>query len=250
MNFSSEVRNRLMVEEMVDILEEDIPISKDREPNTENEDLVDHFKKIAQDVYYQSTVTSPLLFHYLHKNSLKIEAYIRGIISLIEYGDRYRRYSPDGMSFTYFLHLKMTNLEKMIEDAMNHSIDFRYRSIGIEIYSAAFLMAALKKLQFVRSIHNHVNSIGVIQSIKPQSTCPICYTDKYTPNNYMVQTSCNHFYHRECIKKWLKINKSCPTCRRKLIFSSEDENNEGEMIVSEDFVSFLVNHANLISSVS
>jgi hypothetical protein len=43
--------------------------------------------------------------------------------------------------------------------------------------------------------------------------CSICQ-EKLT--NYLVQTNCecNYSYHQHCLSKWLKISRSCPTCRK------------------------------------
>lgn len=39
--------------------------------------------------------------------------------------------------------------------------------------------------------------------------CPICLLDK--PD---IKTKCNHWFHNECLEKWLKIKPTCPVCRR------------------------------------
>ena len=43
--------------------------------------------------------------------------------------------------------------------------------------------------------------------------CSICQENI---ENYLVFTSCNcsHCYHEKCINKWLKISRTCPTCRK------------------------------------
>ena len=47
--------------------------------------------------------------------------------------------------------------------------------------------------------------------------CVICMTpiDFTCPSKRMV-TPCNHFFHPECLERWLKVKMECPTCRRVL----------------------------------
>ena len=46
-----------------------------------------------------------------------------------------------------------------------------------------------------------------------EKLCSICYKD-YKNNDLIIKLpNCNHFYHAECILKWLKTNNSCPMCR-------------------------------------
>lgn len=42
--------------------------------------------------------------------------------------------------------------------------------------------------------------------------CPICQ-EEFEPGDDIVQLTCHHIFHKDCIKKWLKINKTCPICK-------------------------------------
>lgn len=42
--------------------------------------------------------------------------------------------------------------------------------------------------------------------------CVICL-ETFDMNNKVINLQCNHFFHASCIKKWLKIQFTCPTCR-------------------------------------
>ena len=47
------------------------------------------------------------------------------------------------------------------------------------------------------------------------SLCPICL-DKMELGNSLVETSCGHHFHRNCLKKWLTVEchqSNCPMCR-------------------------------------
>ncbi|XP_072116111.1 E3 ubiquitin-protein ligase TTC3 isoform X2 [Mobula birostris] len=44
-----------------------------------------------------------------------------------------------------------------------------------------------------------------------EEPCIICHDD-LTPDSMFI-LSCKHHFHEVCIKKWLKANRTCPTCR-------------------------------------
>ncbi|KAL3633447.1 hypothetical protein CASFOL_022209 [Castilleja foliolosa] len=44
------------------------------------------------------------------------------------------------------------------------------------------------------------------------AVCCICLT-KYVNNDELRELPCSHFFHKECVDKWLKLNASCPLCK-------------------------------------
>ncbi|POO04096.1 43kDa postsynaptic protein [Trema orientale] len=44
------------------------------------------------------------------------------------------------------------------------------------------------------------------------AVCCICLA-KYANNDELKELPCSHFFHKECVDKWLKINASCPLCK-------------------------------------
>jgi hypothetical protein len=45
------------------------------------------------------------------------------------------------------------------------------------------------------------------------SDCPVCLEPIETP----LRTECGHFYHFECIRRWARVNPTCPVCRADLV---------------------------------
>ena len=43
-----------------------------------------------------------------------------------------------------------------------------------------------------------------------QNECIICFENLYDKDISVLK--CGHFYHSECIKKWSKLNNTCPCC--------------------------------------
>lgn len=44
------------------------------------------------------------------------------------------------------------------------------------------------------------------------AVCCICLT-RYADDDELRELPCSHFFHSECVDKWLKINASCPLCK-------------------------------------
>jgi len=51
-----------------------------------------------------------------------------------------------------------------------------------------------------------------------EGECIICHTD-YENNDTIRHFECNHYYHKDCCDEWLKISKTCPMCRKEIIFA-------------------------------
>lgn len=50
--------------------------------------------------------------------------------------------------------------------------------------------------------------------LQGESTCSICATE-YEEDSPVIVMHCDpkHYFHEECIKRWLRINATCPICR-------------------------------------
>ncbi|KAI3802946.1 hypothetical protein L1987_31093 [Smallanthus sonchifolius] len=62
------------------------------------------------------------------------------------------------------------------------------------------------------------------------AVCCICLA-KYADNDLLRELPCMHFFHIECVDKWLKINASCPLCKFEIrgcndISSTQDSNRQ------------------------
>mmetsp|Transcript_33338 Transcript_33338/g.6026 ORF Transcript_33338/g.6026 Transcript_33338/m.6026 type:complete len:127 (+) Transcript_33338:430-810(+) len=58
-----------------------------------------------------------------------------------------------------------------------------------------------------------------------EPNCSIC-TVEYVADERIVLLRCDdrHFFHEECIGRWLRINANCPICRSSLLSSSYGNN--------------------------
>lgn len=49
------------------------------------------------------------------------------------------------------------------------------------------------------------------------ATCAICYEGFESADSRPLKLPiCNHLYHENCIKEWLKLRSTCPNCRQDL----------------------------------
>lgn len=48
-----------------------------------------------------------------------------------------------------------------------------------------------------------------------ENECPICYDNIKRDESQCQLIGCKHYFHKDCIKKWLSMKKdTCPSCRR------------------------------------
>lgn len=81
----------------------------------------------------------------------------------------------------------------------------------IAIYTC-FFIGMILSFTF-RSSKQKVKEIITDKIDNLNEECSICLDIN---NKVWIKTKCNHTYHEECFKEWIKINKSCPICREQL----------------------------------
>lgn len=57
------------------------------------------------------------------------------------------------------------------------------------------------------------------EDINEETDCAVC-KDSFSVGDEVLVIPCEHMFHPDCIKPWLKEHCSCPVCRYKL--PSED----------------------------
>ena len=64
------------------------------------------------------------------------------------------------------------------------------------------------EISFLRKI------LGTIA--KEEANCGICLSEYENGEEIKSLPMCLHHFHKECIDKWLSINKICPVCREEI----------------------------------
>ncbi|WCJ22408.1 RING/U-box superfamily protein [Euphorbia peplus] len=49
---------------------------------------------------------------------------------------------------------------------------------------------------------------------RSDNTCAICLSEYHSQDIVRCIPECNHFFHVDCIDEWLRLNNSCPVCRK------------------------------------
>ncbi|KAF9973776.1 hypothetical protein BGZ73_002964 [Actinomortierella ambigua] len=50
--------------------------------------------------------------------------------------------------------------------------------------------------------------------------CSVC-KDEFTMDDSLLQLECKHIFHEDCLKPWLKMSGTCPTCRFSIISDAD-----------------------------
>ena len=58
----------------------------------------------------------------------------------------------------------------------------------------------------------HYQQIPTMKMKYTTQVCSICLED-FQKDDIIKRLPCKHIMHKECGKKWLKVNKRCPICR-------------------------------------
>jgi len=72
------------------------------------------------------------------------------------------------------------------------------------------LTACFKKNVCIRNKKNINIKTNLIEN--SNSDCCICL-EPLKKNEKIAQLECEHTFHKDCIKTWLNLNNTCPTCR-------------------------------------
>ena len=62
------------------------------------------------------------------------------------------------------------------------------------------------------------NNKNIDNLLNDSQQCSICLSDVNVSDNDKLILNCGHMFHKDCIKNWILVHKTCPLCREKVIF--------------------------------
>jgi hypothetical protein len=92
------------------------------------------------------------------------------------------------------------------------SLSFIY--IGCVFNKVIFVSGIIYWFYCICNIQSYQISTNIINVVEE---CSICMDNSIIHN--WTKTRCNHYFHSQCITKWMEINNTCPICRADLSFS-------------------------------
>ncbi|CDS05861.1 hypothetical protein LRAMOSA08389 [Lichtheimia ramosa] len=60
------------------------------------------------------------------------------------------------------------------------------------------------------------------KEVADKEDCAVC-KDEYASDDHVIELECAHVFHPDCIKPWLKINGTCPVCRKVIDGTKNDK---------------------------
>lgn len=65
------------------------------------------------------------------------------------------------------------------------------------------------------NIDHFLDSLTIInyESIPENTECTICLNMTNFSHDEVIKLSCNHYFHKKCIKTWFLHSKTCPICK-------------------------------------
>lgn len=65
--------------------------------------------------------------------------------------------------------------------------------------------------EMISYLHSSTYKTGLFSKRDKHDECVICCM-AYKNRDKLITLPCQHQYHKDCITRWLKINKACPVC--------------------------------------
>ncbi|KAG0292128.1 hypothetical protein BGZ98_002712 [Dissophora globulifera] len=65
------------------------------------------------------------------------------------------------------------------------------------------------------------------EELEAKLECSVC-KDEFAKEDTLLQLPCKHIFHEDCIKPWLKVSGTCPTCRYSMVEGNNNAEHAGE----------------------
>ena len=99
---------------------------------------------------------------------------------------------------------------KMKQDTLNMDIMIEFYTIIDKTLSKYY--ESIGTLQLSTPLDTLITYIKK-NTMETNSICNICLEDDTINNDIIVLDSCQHYFHNDCILKWLLVHNKCPICK-------------------------------------
>ena len=102
------------------------------------------------------------------------------------------------------------------EDYRRYGFHQNNHVMNINIYNEAYEERIFDERANINPDDTY-DTVSVI-SFADDTYCSVCIDNFDTTEKDVVKLkNCNHIFHKECIDKWIKINRTCPVCRKDVV---------------------------------
>ncbi|KAL5727683.1 RING-type E3 ubiquitin transferase [Ranunculus cassubicifolius] len=140
-------------------------------------------------------------------------------LSLQELENQFSGSSVDGDSESESVNAEVNSAETSTEAAREDTVDpdnmtyEELQSLGDEIGAESRGLSD----ELLEYLPSYKYKTGFFKKEKHEDCVICCMT--YRNREKLTMLPCQHQYHSDCIKKWLKINKACPVCNEEVFGS-------------------------------
>lgn len=66
------------------------------------------------------------------------------------------------------------------------------------------------------------SAAGRAAGVDDREKCVICLTE-FSDDDKVMKLPCTHIFHDECVSRWLRVNRTCPSCKRSIRSDDQPE---------------------------
>lgn len=72
-------------------------------------------------------------------------------------------------------------------------------------------------------MEENTENIAPNSPLLKELSCPVCLDDFNNTSIAVVRPNvCSHFYHKDCLRNWVRHNRTCPMCKKDLVSETKD----------------------------
>lgn len=143
-------------------------------------------------------------------NNLQVDALIRLHSQVLEMRAMITEFNGDENPSDIRL---LTRLRNKLTNFLNFTRD-DIPSVEVTLHRTKLYTIEAQLTDTVQQIIDMAYTYKYDAKSSKQTTCAVCLSDFEINEFVQKMMFCEHIFHASCVKEWLKLNTSCPLCRR------------------------------------